>query len=186
MQKLQILLALVCLPIWMWAQLSILDIKTTYVIDFQSTVAGVNNGIFDADNSFVSLSNPTPGRLDRDAFQFAPTNNGLAFNWPASPSNQPNGLGISFGAAPFDGIYAYSNSFSNTFLGVAPSGANFIPGGVILRVQNKTGKPLTQMDVTYRAYSYNNQNTSTGIQAYSGRMTGAPGMRYLTSTTPLP
>ncbi len=77
--------------------------------------------------------------------------------------------GTSYGGATNGGIYAFDTGGDNTILGVQPSGADFTPGTITLRVQNNTGAPVIDPTVSYKIWSYNDQGRSSFLNFfYSG------------------
>lgn len=156
---------LVCLPLFVFSQLSITAVKTTFTVDFNTTVSGVNNNTFTAPMGGVATAIPSPGALDRDAFQIS-SSAGTSFNWPASPVDITEGKGASVGGAVSPGIYGYISDATNYLLGVNPDDSNFTPGAIILRVQNNSGDPITQFDVDYTAYAYDGGTGKSTLNVY--------------------
>lgn len=165
LRKVLPVISFVCLPLFVFSQLSISAVKTTFTVDFNNTVSDVNNGTFIAPAT-VAAGFPFAGQLDRDAFQIS-SSAGTGFNWPVSPVDVTGGKTSSNGGASQAGIYAYSNDGgTNRLLGVNPNGSNFTPGAIILKVQNNSGSTITQFDLSYTAYAYNIKVGSTSLTLY--------------------
>jgi hypothetical protein len=158
-----------------WAQLSITSLNSPVVINFDSTVAGVEKGAFQGLGFAPSPS--TAGELDSNAWSVTGVNSGqsLAFGgtqttsgpWARGPS--PGGVLNTMG-----GIYAFNTSTTSTAnwtLGIKPQGttsanADFDPGNIILRIINNTGAAFDQLTVSYDIFMHNNESGADTIHFY--------------------
>ena len=134
-------------------------VNTTFTIDFDQTVPGVNNGSFEG----IGFS-PTPsqGQLDSDAWAVTGLSDGnLDFGGSASSLDFING--ISPGDTTSGGIYAFETSANNFSLGVQPTSSDFAPGSITLKLQNQTGSTVDLVDIAYILYTYNDQNRSSSF-----------------------
>src|SRR5450432_2396860 len=148
------------------AQLSISSLNTSFKIDFDSTVAGVENDVYTA----AGLQ-PTPsaGQIDSDAWSIslAP---GSSTNFLGSNSAS-YARGTSTGGISVPGVYAFDidpTAAVNTALGFQPDTNNFAPGSVTLRIQNNTTKILNSLTVAYKVFVRNDQGRSSTVRFSSG------------------
>lgn len=154
------------------------------VIDFDSALAGVNAGQFTG-----AGFSPTPstGQLDSDAWAVTGLSDGdLAFGGSGTTGDYARGT--SAGGVTTGGIYAFQvGGPSNVGLGVQPSGADFTPGSLKLRIQNQTGSTLVQLRVQYTLYVRNDEDrATTWTVAYSTddlTYTTGSGQGYTSPTT---
>ena len=144
------------------AQLSLAAFGTAYVIDFDSTVAGVNNGAF-AGLGFKP--EPTSGQLDSDAWAVTGFSDGaLVFGGTRITSNTDFTRGSRVNsAASTGGLYAFSggNITTGRALGVQPTAADFAPGTLTLKLENATGSTIQSLDLSYVVYVRNDQDRSS-------------------------
>lgn len=138
--------------------LQISSTNTDFVIDFESTVSGVNNGTFTAAGF---APNPTSGQLDSDAWSVTGMSDGLLAFGDTKTSADFSG-GTSNGGVTTAGIYAF-NTGSNTILGFQPTGSDWTPGTVILRIQNQTGSSISRLNISYVIWVLNNEERSSNF-----------------------
>ena len=139
-----------------FGQLSLTS-TSTYTIDFDSSVSGVNNGGFSTTVSGSYLnSSPASGQLDADAWSCSQTS-GSSASFPGSgtavyaTSTIPN-------PGTSGGLFAYNiNTLTNQMIGFSPTGDLFTPGNITLKIVNNTGSTINQLAVEYLVYAYNNQ-----------------------------
>ena len=122
------------LPSLCFAQLSISSLGTSYTIDFDNTVSGVNSGEFDG-SGFAS--SPSDGQLDCDGIiatglsdgdgAFGTDKTSGDFARGTDSASPHNGVGTG-------GIYAFEVSSGNYAIGVQPGGSDFTPGSFILKI----------------------------------------------------
>lgn len=148
-------------------QLSAAD--TSYKINFDETVDGVNMDVFQG-NGISTL--PDAGQLDSNAWNFtgfSGITEGFGRNSTEDGSAEN---GISEGAEVTTGIYAFNVGTSaapNYTLGIQPGGTqpgstDFNPGSITLRIQNQTDKPLNSLNIGFKIYVYNDQAATTQIR----------------------
>jgi hypothetical protein len=137
----------------------ITDSNTTFTIDFDTTVDGVNNGQFDG-SGFTT--NPATGQLNSNAWAVTGLEEGtLDFG-----GSQTSG---DFAKGSFDipvtsgGIYAFEVSPDNAALGVQPTSTDFTPGTFTLKIQNQTGSTVTNVLLDYVLYVLNNEARSNSF-----------------------
>lgn len=142
-----------------FGQLSITSTGTPFTIDFDNTVAGVNNGQF-AGAGF----SPTPGvgQINSNAFAVK----GLLagdINFGDLRDTGTAALGVSTGGVTPGGIYAFTVATGNNALGFQPTGDDLTPGEFILKIQNNTGVDATSIIVNYTIWYNNDQGRSTSF-----------------------
>lgn len=145
------------------AGLQVKLVNTSYKIDFDNTVDGVNLDTFQG-SGIAKVAEP--GQLDSDSWAFTGFANGnIAFGGEsAEDSSYENGT--SEGDEIDTGMYAFNVGTAvdeNYTLGIQPGGTDFNPGTVTLRVQNQTGVAMTSVTIGYKIYVYNDQPSSTKI-----------------------
>lgn len=147
-----------------WAQLSIDAVGVAYTIDFDSTIAGVNNGSFTGSGFHPE---PSPGQLNSNAWIVVGLTDGdLAFG--DSGTTGDFARGTSAGNVGFGGIYGFNMGGGNRALGFQPSLADLTPGYFALRVLNNTGHIIDSVTIGYDIYVRNDQNKANSLNvAYS-------------------
>lgn len=137
------------------AQLAISDITQSYLIDFESTVAGVNNGAFGGLGFTPGATNP--GELDSNAWAITGMSDGeLAFGGTQTGADFARGATAS--APTTGGIYAFSSgSIQGVAFGFQPGGNDMTPGTVTLRIQNNTASQITGFTLDYVVHARNNE-----------------------------
>lgn len=137
----------------------ITDSNTTFTIDFDTTVDGVNNGQFDG-SGFTT--NPATGQLNSNAWAVTGLEEGTLDFGGLQTSGD-------FAKGSFDipvtsgGIYAFEVSPDNAALGVQPTSADFTPGTFTLKIQNQTGSTVTNVLLDYVLYVLNDQDRSNSF-----------------------
>lgn len=139
--------------------------NTDYIIDFDTTVNGVNEGQYDG-TGFEPA--PATGRLNSNAFAVTGWSDGdLAFGDTNILGDYARGN--STGGVGTGGLYAFEVAPGNRAFGFQPGGNDFAPGDVTLRLQNQTGTSIETMRLTYTVYVYNDQGRSNNVNlSYSG------------------
>lgn len=139
-------------------QLSIGDISLSYTIDFDTTVAGVNEDAF-LGTGFEPI--PVAGRLDSDAWAVTGWSNGnLAFGGTQTTSNTDYTRGSATNpAVTAGGMYSFSggNITTGRALGFQPGGSDWAPGTLTLRIQNNDTETVTGFSLSYIVYVRNDQ-----------------------------
>lgn len=145
------------------AQLSIDNAASGYTIDFDSTLPGVSNGAF-AGTGFQST--PAAGQLDSDAWAVTGWSNGnLLFGGTQVTALTDYTRGASAAAVTTGGMYAFSggNITTGVALGFQPTGGDFAPGTLTLKVQNNTGQTITGFNFGYLLFVRNDQARSSSF-----------------------
>jgi hypothetical protein len=145
-------------------QASLTALEQPLVIDFTNTVAGVNNGLFDAQVP-VGSATPLPGQLDANAWDYffdgTPAN--AADGAATFPGTLPDGVGYSLMTSLATGLNA-SDVDGARVLAFQPTGGHFTSGALTLRVQNNTGAALEQMVISYLTGYFNDQERSNAFR----------------------
>ena len=136
--------------------------NTSYKIDFDSTVDGVNLGDFQG-TGIAKIAEP--GQLDSDSWAFTGFANGNINFGGESPEDSSYENGVSDGDVDETGIYAFnvSETAENYTLGIKPGGADFNPGTITLRLHNRTSAAITSLNIGYKVYIKNVENSSTKV-----------------------
>ena len=159
LKKLLVLFTVFAFPALSYAQLDISTTGTDYTIDFDSTLSGVNNGVFDG-SGFA----PTPalGQLNSGAWSITGLSDGtLSFNGTANSGDFARGN--SSGGVNTGGVYAFDVSPGDRALGFQSIGTDLTPGEIILKIQNNTGNIIENITLDYTVYEYNNEERSTSL-----------------------
>ena len=127
--------------------------NTNYVIDFDNTVADVNNGQY-AGTGFTT--SPAAGQLNSNAWATTGMSDG-ASTFGSSYIAGDFAKGTSAGGVSSGGFYAFTVGIGNNAMGVQPTGADWNPGTITLRMQNKTGGAITTLGVLYKIFVLNNE-----------------------------
>ena len=143
--------------------MNVTSLGTPAAINFESTVANVNNGEFTGGGFAAS---PAAGQLDSGAWSVT----------DLSGTQLSRGYTSSGGSS--EGIYSFDvlgGGTSHT-LGVKPDNNDFNPGTITLRVQNSTGVAVGAWAISYDLFTFNNTNSSstfnfeystTGVRAFT-------------------
>ncbi len=144
------------------AGLQVKAANTSYKIDFDSTVDGVNLGEFQG-AGIAKVAEP--GQLDSDSWQFKGFESGDVNFGGNSPEESSYENGTSDGDVEETGIYAFNvgGTAENFTLGIKPGGADFNPGNITLRLHNRTSSAITSLNIGYKVYVKNVENASTKI-----------------------
>lgn len=133
------------------AVLTISDTNVETVIDFESTIDGVNLGQYTAaglrDSSIIQ-----PGQIDSSAWAFQ----------DLGISEMQRGV-LSSGAVEANsaGLYSFTGANGSATMGVQASFSKFNPGAITLSVLNDTGEAIDNWGVNYDLYSFNDQDHGT-------------------------
>lgn len=134
-----------------FAQVSLTTSGAPVVIDFENTVSGVNNGNFTAGGITPT---PTAGQLDSDAWLVEGLSQGNT-TFGGSFTTSDYAQGNSIGGVFSGGIYGFVVAPGDTALGIQPTGSDFTPGSITLKIENNTGVSLDSIRLSYMLY-FNN------------------------------
>ncbi|HPG12962.1 MAG TPA: hypothetical protein PLU37_15625, partial [Chitinophagaceae bacterium] len=139
--------------------LQLTTINTAVLIDFDNTLAGVNEGQF-AGSGFTPT--PSAGQLNSNAWATTGMSDGASAFGATSVSGD-HARGTSPGGVTTGGFYAFETSAGNRGLGVQATGSDWAPGTITLKVQNNTGVLLNSVDVGYLIWVLNDQGRSNSF-----------------------
>lgn len=140
------------------AQLSLTQMGTTITIDFENSNLGVNNGAFTAAGITPT---PTSGQLNSNAWSV----NGLSqgdLNFGQTGTSSDYAQGTSPGGVFSGGIYAWMNGM-DTGLGVQPTGSDFTPGNITLKIDNNTGAAIDSITFSYDLWINNDADRANSF-----------------------
>ncbi len=141
------------------AQLSLTAASTTYTIDFQTTIPGVNVDAFSSTITTAFIATPpASGQLDANGWAFVKDGavDSVAVTFPGSGVADFTALTVPGGASTLVGWGSWNIASQSSFA-MLPSGSNGTPGTLTLKITNNTGTTLTQMDISYYIAAYNDQ-----------------------------
>ncbi|MDJ0842948.1 ExeM/NucH family extracellular endonuclease [Crocosphaera sp.] len=121
-------------------------------------------------NSFTGSGfspNPNSGQLDSDIWIVTGFSNG-SLNFGDTVTSGDFARGSDDGGVSTGGVYGFNVSPENTILGIQPTGGDFTPGEIILKLQNDTGSTVNEIDINYDIWYRNDQNRANSLNfAYS-------------------
>ncbi len=83
------------------------------------------------------------------------------------------------------GVYSFEVESGNNILGIQPTGTGFTPGEIVLKLQNTGESELTEVDVDYNIWSFNDQPRANSLNfSYSSDGTNYITLNELDFTTP--
>ncbi|AZB21729.1 hypothetical protein EG338_06325 [Kaistella haifensis] len=139
---------------WQIAAANVLQTLT-----FDTGVAQVSNGPFKG-SGFAPT--PSEGQLNSNAWSVSGLAGGNIL-FGGTNTNPDFSRGVSNGSAEEGGIYAFYTAPGNAALGIQPSPSGFVPGSLTLKLQNRTGVPITSLSIGYKVFLYNDQATSSSL-----------------------
>ncbi len=141
------------------AQLSIDNVNTNYIIDFETTLDGINSGQYNASGF---SSSPSSGQLDSDGIIILGCSEG---DMTFCEENTENDLtrGTSKGGIGIGGIYAFEVEDDNYALGFQPTGDDFTSGDIILKLSNNTGNAISNLSLQYDIWCFNDQDRGNSM-----------------------
>jgi len=163
---------LLVLPALVSSQLSITTLNTAVTEDFSG---------FDG-SGFAPA--PAAGQLDSDTWRVKGLSEGDMMFGDTKTSGD-FARGSSMGGVTTGGVYSFDVGGGNTVLGVQPGGSDFAPGDFTLKIQNNTGSTITELEISYDIYVYNDQDRANSFNfAHSSddnsSYTAEPGLNYTT------
>jgi hypothetical protein len=128
------------------------------VIDFEETVADVNQGRF-AGRGIAAF--PSDGQLDSDSWMFAGFSDGDSIAGQNSASGDL-ARGIHSGGVSSGGLYAFETSAVNRVLGIQATGSDFSPGWIQLSIATATSERLWRLSFDW--WVFNDKTRSSRLQ----------------------
>ena len=125
------------------------------IINFDSTVADVNNGQY---NGSGYMATPSSGQLDSDSWSVSGFSDG-SVGFGGSQASGDFARGTTTGGVTTGGSYAIQvDAVANNDYGwgVQPGGSDFTPGELYLRVQNTSSATLHAVNIGYEVRVLNN------------------------------
>ena len=128
---------------------------------------------------------PTGGDLDSDQWIATGMSSGtMEFGDTATDDDFARGL--SSGGVNTGGVYAFDVGGADIALGVQPGSEDFTPGAFVVRIENTTGSTITQLNISYEVWVFNDQPRAQGIELRVGVDGGGPSfVAGSTMSTPL-
>lgn len=165
-----------------FGQLGISNTGTSYLIDFSTTITGVNNG---AINGTGFSPTPTTGQLDSDAWAATGMDSGtLVYGGTQTTASTDFTRGSTFGTT--GGFFGLTVS-GNSFLALRPGGSDWTPGTLTLRLQNNSGATITGFTTGYDIMALNDQGRSNSFNfsfsADNTTFTNVAALDYTSPTT---
>ncbi|MFN7012948.1 MAG: beta strand repeat-containing protein, partial [Bacteroidia bacterium] len=134
--------------------------NTVNTINFDTTVDGVNEGVYQAAGLSPTLTN---GELNSNAWAITGFSDGAIPFGGTSTDGQDYDRGTATGPVTVGGVYAFDTATNNFSLGIKPATGDFAPGSATLRFQNQTGAAVTSVSIGYKVYVYNDQASSSSF-----------------------
>lgn len=127
--------------------------NTIYTIDFDNTVAGINNGTF---AGISANSNPAVGEINSDGWSLTASS-----IYPSGPAvfglATNNGGGVSSGNVSTGTYYAFEHTPGNRAIGFNVDNSSLGIANT-LRIQNNSGSTITSLALSYKVYVLNNSD----------------------------
>ncbi len=131
------------------AQILLTSMDTPINIDFTSY------------NGSGFTSTPAAGQLDSDNWAATGMSDGnLDFGGTMTAGDYARG--VTTGSITTGGFYALNDNADIRFM-IQPTGPDWTPGTIILKIQNVTGETLTKIDVSYDLFINNDQDRSNSL-----------------------
>jgi hypothetical protein len=144
------------------AQLLLYETGVEYLIDFESTIQGVNESAFLGNGI---RNTPLLGELDSDAWKMKGCSEGnteFSNDYPIGDYAR----GLSNGSETTGGIYSFQNNLINHTLGWQSTSSDLSPGSITLKIQNQSGFSLERVAISYRTWLLNDQNRSQRLELF--------------------
>jgi hypothetical protein len=136
-----------------FSQLSVNSTGINYVINFDNTVDGVNNGHFTG-SGFEPV--PASGRLDSDAWATTGMKDGNStFGDTKTSSGTDFTRGTSSGGVGTGGFYSFQLASGDYSFGIQPGTDDWTPGTITLRIINNSGSDISAISISYNVYIKN-------------------------------
>jgi hypothetical protein len=128
--------------------------------------------------------NPGPGQLDSDTWTLTGFSDGdMTFGDSVTSGDLARGQPPAH--VTTGGVYAFNTGGGNIILGVQPTGADFISGTIVLRLKNDTGSTISELNIAYDIWYYNDQDRANSLKfSYSPDDITYPMVTGLDFTTP--
>ncbi len=142
-----------------YGQLSLQNGISTYTIDFDASVSGVNAGSF---TGAGFTNTPSGGQLDADAWATTGFSDGSK-NFGTANTSGDHARGSSNGGVSTGGLYGFDLGGGNRALGIQPTGGDWTPGTMTLKIVNNSSAVINDMTIDYTIYERNDQGRSSSF-----------------------
>ena len=143
----------------LFSQLSLQDGTNNYLINLDATVASVNQGTFTSSGLNIP---PSSGQLDGNAWGISGMSEG-SHQFGQINTSGDFARGNSSGGVGTGGLYAFDVGGNNKAIGIQPTGSDWTPGAICLKIVNNQSTSIDDMDIDYTVYVYNDQNRANSF-----------------------
>lgn len=140
--------------------LNLTSSNAVYTITFDSTVNNVNQGQFNGSGITDSQSN---GKLNSSTFSISGMSQG-SVSFGGSSTSGDYARGQNSGGVTSGGMYAFEVNTGDYAMGFQPTGSDFTPGSVTIRLNNQSGDTIKNLVFSFDLYEFNNDGRSTEIE----------------------
>jgi len=141
------------------AQVIFDDNTDQLIVDFDSTLTGVNNGSY---NGSGLESVPNLGRLDGNAWSITGLSDGNHLFGQINVSGD-FARGMSSGGVSTGGMYAFQVAPNNKAIGFQPISNDMTPGTITLKITNNKTLSILAFNIDYSIITRNDQNRSSSL-----------------------
>ncbi|UTW68054.1 lamin tail domain-containing protein [bacterium SCSIO 12643] len=132
---------------------------TSDTVTFDASFTGVNEGVF-AGAGIEAI--PTVGQLNSNAWMFTGFSNGNTM-FGGSYNSGDYAKGTSAGGEFSGGLYAFEVAAGDTAMGIQPTGSDFTPGDLDLKVVNTTGSSVDSVFISYELWVNNDADRANSF-----------------------
>lgn len=141
------------------AQVNFTDSNTSVLIDFQNTLSGVNQGAFTGSGLSPSPSN---GQVDADAWAITGMSDG-SHDFGQTHTSGDFARGQDGNGASTGGLYAFDVGGGNIGMGIQPTGSDWTPGTITLKITNNGSASINSLNINYVVYVRNDQSRGSSF-----------------------
>jgi hypothetical protein len=137
--------------------LSLASILIAGVSLAQMSIPALNSAVTEDFNNFGGegfVTSPASNQLDSDSWRVIGLQDGTGVFGGEFTGND-FGKGGSNGGVTSGGFYSFFNG-ADSMLGVQPTGGDWTPGDITLKIQNNTGSAITSIELSYDIWVLNN------------------------------
>jgi len=145
-----------------YSQLSIQNGTTNYLINFDVSQSGVNEGVFNGSGLNIP---PGSGQLNGSGWAVSGMSEG-AHNFGQINTSGDFARGTSSGGVGTGGFYAFEVGNNNRAIGVQPTGSDWTPGAICLKIVNNRSATVNDIDISYTVYIRNDQSRSNSFNFF--------------------
>jgi len=133
-------------------------VESTVAVDIDFDGA-TDNVVAEEFSAAGAASEPANGQLDADSWRIVGFSDG-EIDFGQETTAGDGARGASAGGVTTGGLYAFEVGADDTAMGVQPTGTDFAPGEIVLRVSHGLSS-LTAVEIDYALYVLNNEDRST-------------------------